>query len=178
MALGEERGGWQVWDYESNTCTLHSTSSLDVQLWKMTLRLLFEVCVRACVRVCVCVRACVCMYVLAGVCVCVCVCVCVLRGIKLLYCLRLGNSLAWNVLYDSGSPLWEFKVSLLTHNNRSECTECNEYMLIYTAQGKWQEWMMSFVSGIATQLYFEVIIQTRDRRNWCPVLREEVVITG
>ena len=68
MALGEERGGWQVWDYESYTCTLHSTSSLDVQLWKMTLCLLFEVCVRACV------------YVLAGVCARA--RVCVLRGIK------------------------------------------------------------------------------------------------
>ena len=71
----------------------------------------------------------------ARACVCVCVCVCVLRGIKLLYCLRLGNSLAWNVLYYSGSPLWEFKVSLLTQNNCSECTECDECMLIYTAQG-------------------------------------------
>ena len=65
MVLGEGRGGWQVWDYESYTCTLHSTSSLDVQLWKMTLRLLFEVCVRACV----------CVYVLVGVCARVCVCV-------------------------------------------------------------------------------------------------------
>ena len=109
--------------------------------------------VRACVRVCLSRR--------------VRVCVCVLRGIKLLYCLRLGNSLAWNVLCYSGSTLWEFKVSLLTQNNRSECTECDKYMLIYTAQGKWQEWMKSFVSGTATQLYFEVILQTRDRRNWC-----------
>ena len=67
------RGGWQVWDYESYTCTLHSTSSLDVQLWKMTSRLLFEAYLRACVRVCmrVCVQARLC------VCVCVCVCACV-----------------------------------------------------------------------------------------------------
>ena len=71
MALGERRGGWQVWDYESYTCTLHSTSSLDVQLWKMTLCLLFEVCVRACVRACVYVLAGVCARARARVCVCV-----------------------------------------------------------------------------------------------------------
>ena len=65
---------------------------------------------------------------------CACVRACV-EGYKALILSQTGQQFGLECFVLCGSPLREFKVSLLTQNNRSECTECAEYMLIYTAQG-------------------------------------------